>query len=357
MMPRQLTRALVTVLAAVLVACAGVPVDDTQTAPRDDAQYLPLIAGDAGVIAATDAEVLRRLQLVSTNLVSAMVQVPQLNPVAVTLQVSAPRTAFGHTVIRALEVAGYGLQLVSADQGRHYVGYSKRVAETEAGEVIDYQIDIGAIKLRREFTENDNGIFPSSLMYITGTDAIADIDVDDNIFREQGGDGDAFLSGVQAADNLAQRGEISEVFVNDYDETPQAKRSQQERILLAARQRGLAADSASRDLDLERYARMRRAVLIFENTDSQVMGLGNKQAVRLMVREYRASDVFVITACTDADGSNDAAAARGIRVEEELLGHGIPAMAVYQAPCVRASYRHASDKSPAAVQLVLHRPL
>lgn len=340
-----------------LVACAATPIGGSRSDARNDAQYLPLIAGDAAVIAATDTETLRRLQLVSTNLVSAMVQVPELNPVAVTLQVSAPRTAFGHTVIRALEVAGYGLQLVSADQGRHYVGYSKRVAETEAGEVIDYQIDIGTLTFRREFSENANGIFPSSLMYITGTDAIADIDVDDDIFREQGGDGDAFLSGVQAADNLAQRGEISEVLVNDYDETPQAKRSRQERILLAARQRGLAADSAASELDLERYTRLRRAVLIFEDTDSQVMGLGNKQAVRLLVREYRDSDVFVITACTDADGSNDAATARGIRVEEELLGHGIPADAVFQAPCIRASYRHASDKSPAAVQLVLHRPL
>ena len=356
-MLRRCTACIVMLLTALLGACASAPLEQASEPVRNDAQYLPLIASDAAVIAATDSEVLRRLQLVSTNLVSAMVQVPELNPVSVTLQVSEPRTAFGHTVVRALEVAGYGLQLVSADQGRHYVGYSKRIAETEAGEVIDYQLDIGAIKLRREFSEDDKGIFPSSLMYITGTDAITDITIDDEIFREQGGDGDAFLSGVQNAIDLAQRGEISEVQVNPYDETPTAKRTRQEGILMAARQRGLAASSARSSVDLDEYARMRRAVLIFEDTDSQIMGVGNKQAVRLMVREYRDDDIFVITACTDADGSNAAAAARGIRVEEELLSHGVPAPAVYQAPCIRASYRHASDKSPAAVQLVLHRPL
>jgi len=87
-----------------------------------------------------------------------------------------------------------------------------------------------------------------------------------------------------------------------------------------------------------------------------MMGAANKQAVRLLVREFSDDDVMVIKACQDADGSDQPSMNRAIRVEEELVGYGIPTESAYIAPCARTSYRHASDDSPTPVELIHYTP-
>ena len=82
------------------------------------------------------------------------------------------------------------------------------------------------------------------------------------------------------------------------------------------------------------------------------MGSGNKQAVRLLVREFQQNDIFQIAACSDADDKNDESIQRGIRVVEEFLSYDIPVRNVVKAPCRRASFRNSSDNSPVAVEVV-----
>jgi len=137
---------------------------ETPLSQRDNAEFMPLIGGEPEVVASTSLTELRRLQLISTNLVSALVQVPEMKVGTATLQVSNPTTAFGNTLIRALEDAGFGIQRVSADQGLNYVTYGKRLSETEAGQVTDYSIAVGEIEVRREFNVKDKKVFPSSLL-------------------------------------------------------------------------------------------------------------------------------------------------------------------------------------------------
>jgi len=108
----------------VLSAC------ETPLIQRDNSEFMPLIGGKADVVASTPLAEMRRLQLISTNLVSALVQVPEMKVGTATLQVSNPTTAFGNTLVRALEDAGFGIQRVSADQGLNYVTYGKRLSET-----------------------------------------------------------------------------------------------------------------------------------------------------------------------------------------------------------------------------------
>ena len=178
---------------ALLAACAGTP-------PRDDARWLPLGGGDRAAFAALESSEIEQLALVSTNLVAALVQLPELSPSTVTLQLSAPRSAFGNTVLRALEDAGYGVQRVAADQGRHYVAYRQRFAETDAGPVTDYELTVNGLRVHREYVHRDTGVYPSSLMTIEGSAAAAGgIVLDDGIFREQGGDEEAFVSGVSGS--------------------------------------------------------------------------------------------------------------------------------------------------------------
>ena len=329
----------------------------TQRVVRDNSLFMPRIGGDASLIEQTPLIELRQLQLISTNLVSALVQLPELKSGSTTLQVSKPVTVFGNTLLRALEDAGFGMQRVSADQGLNYVTYGKRFAETEAGPVTDFSVAVGDIEVRREYDLDDESVFPTSLLLVSGTQNIVDVELDDNIFTEQGGSGDTFISGVGGDSVDAPTTDISTVVVNDYDVTPLARRTSQDRVLDSARKRIYARESTENLVDLNDFSQLRRAVLIFNDKDSIVMGRGNKQAIRLLAQDFRTGDIFSITACTDADGKNDASQLRGIRVEEEFVGHGIEANAVQIEPCIRASYRHSSDDSPVAVSVVQYRDL
>jgi len=334
------------ILALTVSACSSAPI------VRDDAQFIPLMGGDKNTVAQTPLQDLRNLQLISTNLVSALVQIPEMRVGSTTLQVSRPTTPFGNTLIRALEEAGFGMQLVSAGQGLNYVSYGRRFSETEVGLVTDYGLTVGEIDVRREYDISTKGVFPSSVLLVSGSSSIVNIELDDSIFAEQGGSGDTFISGVGSNSLSGPSTQISTVTVNDYDTTPIDKRTKQDLVLSKARQKLYEEDSKSSDIKLSDYVQMRRTVLIFNDKDSKLMGRGNKQAVRFLVREYRAGDIYAITACTDVDGKNDAAQARAIRVEEEFVSHGISPKAVQIEPCVRASYRHSSDNSPVPVSVV-----
>ncbi|MEE9333020.1 MAG: hypothetical protein V3U65_02915 [Granulosicoccaceae bacterium] len=314
-----------------------------QTPTPNVEPYLPRLNSTADTVAGMSKTELDNLQLVSTNLVSALLQLPETNPSTITLQVSTPGTAFGNLIVRALEEAGYSLQHVSADQGMNYVRYSKRHSETEAGFVVDYNLSIGMIKLRREYITNESGIFPSSLMSIVGSQSAAEVILDDNIFIEQGGN-DLFISGVKNAQS-----EIKTLQVRDYNLTPDNKRTTQEIVLGNARNQQLG--KAAANINSNDYTRMRRTVLIFDNRTTSVMGRGNKRAISLLAREHQPNDVYSITACTDADGEDESAHARAVRVQEEFMAYKIPAEAIVFAPCIRASFRHTSDESPVPVTI------
>jgi hypothetical protein len=309
----------------------------------DVAALAPHVGGNKLVLEEVSAVERAHLQLIATNLVSTLVQIPGMQSGAATLQVNAPTTAYGNALVRALEDAGFGMQQVSADQGQNYVSYSKRLSETEAGLVTDYELSVGRISLRREFSVDGNLIYPSSLMTIRGSDAIRDIVLSDSIFVEQGGVNDAFISGVQFDGEPDPSLAVKTIDVREYDEIPLDRRTPQDVVFARAKQHFFEKRSERRPPQLDDYAKHRRTVLIFDDNKTRLLGSGNKQAVRLLVREFSDDDIMVIKACLDADGKNNDSLDRAFRVEQELLGFGIPSESTYIAPCARASYRHSSD--------------
>ncbi|ASJ74398.1 hypothetical protein [Granulosicoccus antarcticus] len=342
----------VTLLSLLLSGCTGL------SGPQgvDQEALLPRLAGNAASLNEISGLERAHLQLIATNLVATLVQIPEMRPATVTLQINTPFTAFGNAVIRALEDAGFGMQLVDADQGQNFVSYSKSLSETESGLVTNYGLAVGRIRLSREYVIEADAVYPSSLMTISGTDSIADIQLADNIFAEQGGQSTAFISGAQRAGIPDPNLKASTIDVNEFDKLPEDKRTTQEYVFTEARQRYFESDTRRRVPDLSRYSKHRRTVLIFEDNTTQVMGNANKQAVRLLVREFSDDDIMLIKACLDADGRDEASLNRAIRVEEELAGLGVPTESAYIAPCARISYRHASDNSPTPVELIHYRP-
>ena len=328
--------------------CASAP-------PRDDTRWLPRSGGDPDAFEGLSTAELEQLALVSTNLVAVLVQLPELSPASVTLQLSAPGSAFGNTVLRALEDAGYGVQRVPADQGRHYLAYRQRFATTDAGPVTDYELRVNAIRVQREYVHRETAVYPSSLVKIEGSAALADdIVLDDEPFREQGGDDEAFVSGVRGSEAPP-----SELTATEFDVLPSEERTDGRDLLDQTRRHrtlAVAALDTETRAALERLERVRRAVLIFEDGASHRMGVANKQAVRLLARDVHADDLLVVSACTDTDSPDGTVRAHAARVIEEFLGHGLPSGAVRLAPCTRPSFRHASDASPVPVEVVQYRP-
>ncbi len=359
-------------LVGLLGACASIqsqsqpepepePETEPLTTPTPDPgisveSVTPRLGGNIEALSKISAAERAQLQLIATNMVSTLVQIPSMRSGEITLQINDPKTAYGNAIVRALEDAGFGLQRVSADQGRNYVSYSKRLSETEAGFVTDYELSAGKVTLQREYSVQGSRIYPSSLMNIDGEVLIADIELTDAIFAEQGGVNDSFISGVQLMGEPDPNLAVRTVDVRSYDEIPMDRRTPQNEIFDNARLRFFEIQANKTAPRLDRYNKHRRTVLIFEDSTSQIMGSANKLAVRLLVREFSDNDLLLIKACLDADGKNTAALNRAIRVEQELLGYGIPQESTFIAPCARASYRHSSDDSPEPVELVHYRP-
>ena len=351
---RMLSGAMLFSAIALLTACAT-PIQTEPVGISADA-IKPLIGGNQSVLDETSPVERAHLQLIATNMISTLVQIPSMRSGTVTLQVNDPQTAYGNAIVRALEDAGFGLQRVTADQGQNYVSYSKRLSETESGLVTDYALTVGKISLRREYIADGALIYPSSLMSIDGTESIADIGLADEIFSEQGGTDDAFISGVQLEGVPNPDLQVTTIDVRGYDELPQNRRTSQGAVIERARQRFFQNQSERSAPALDQYTKYRRTVLIFDDNNTQLLGHANKQAVRLLVRGFSDDDIMLIKACLDADGRDPASMNRAIRVEQELLGFGLPTESTYLAPCARASYRHSSDDSPAPVELVHYRP-
>lgn len=297
----------------------------------------------------------RNLELVVTDLVAALIQVPSLNPSTTTLQMSEPNSDLGRVLLTALENAGYGLQLVDAEQGSSYVSYAVRTAETEAGIVNDYLISVDEIELRREYNTTETGIYPSSLLFVKGVENPDNIVLSEKMFTEQGG-GQLFLSGVDPGRRGIRNPEqIREVFTDDTLRTNESSRLDQVEIFDQARDSTFAVAKEQQRKNLSGLSSYQRVVLMFPDNSELNLGAGNKVAVRKLLEKFVSGDVLDITACDDIDGRNEMAERRAIRVKEEFLSHGVPANAIRRAECTRTNYRHHSDDSPTPVTIVHYR--
>jgi len=327
---------------------------DSPAEPQELVAFMPTRIGNPDVFDGVSIEELHQLNLVATNLVSVLLQIPELRPTSVTLQVTQPISAFGNVLVRVLEDASFALQLVSSDQGKHYVSYGRRFSETDRGPVTDFNLSVNDISLSREFVVNSNGIFPASLMRVYGTEYIERIEIADSIFKEQGWQSgtDSFVSGLNSED--ATTVGVSEIRLKPSERLPVEEQTSRLTVLAQATQNYFSTDPLNPQLS--EFDRYRRAVLVFDDKNEMYLGQSNKRVARLMVREFNKDDLYVVKACNDMDGVNKKARLRAIRVEQELIGNGVPQTSVYLAPCTPTNYRHVADNSPVPVEVVHYRP-
>jgi len=294
----------------------------------------------------------RNLKLVVTDLVSVLIQIPSLNPTTTTLQMSQPETELGTTLLSAIENAGYGIQIVETESGDNYLSYALRTAETEAGIINDYLISVDEIELRREYNTTASGIYPSSLMFVKGIEDARKILLTEQMFAEQGGE-QLFLSGVDPGrGGISDPGNVKEVFTDDALRQPFKNRVTQSEVFAQAIRNTFEVAKDEQRSDLAGLKRFQRVVLLFPNNTELVLGTGNKVAIRSLLDKFNDGDLLDITACDDVDGRNEMAERRAIRIEQELMSHGVSADAIRRAECTRTNFRHHSDDSPQPVTVV-----
>lgn len=329
---------LVWLLTLGITACTTT-IEQTPETPSDDT-------------AATNAKLTdRHYELIVTDIVTAMVQIQELNPYVTTLQVSRARGQYGLALIEALEAAGYGLQLVSADQGVNYLSYQNRITQSEVGISNDFVVTVGGIEIRREYDLDGQNIVPASLMYVKGSRSLGNIVLNEDVFLQQEG-AINFENGVElelpdstvvstATTDVGQRGAGG------------TSRVEQDEALIFARNASITSSGKEILSRKSEYKPLRRAKLSFPDSSMQI-GRENKAILRSLLNEVdHSKDAFFITSCAGNSGTLKQAKSRATRVTEELVLMGVSSNAVVEEGCVIAEYP--DGVVPPRTVLVMHR--
>ena len=284
--------------------------------------------------------------VVATDMVSALMQLPALSPWGTTVQMSEPTPGFGQAVQDALIASGYGLQSVDADNGTHYVSYSRGKVQTTAGTYREYALTIGTVTARRLFDNVEEVIRPASPMVMTGTEP-ASVRLHPDLYLQNGSE--PFPDGVEFhADN----GSLLEASADGDDRVGDnmagrlaGDRVQHERFLIMTRSDlyRTSRQTAQQRIGTD-YQPVKQLVLRFPTDDVSLLGATNKAAIANFVNAFaRPGDAYSVTGCSHGksliwDGTERASLDRMRRVRDELVVAGAGTEAVREESCFDDKY-------------------
>lgn len=285
--------------------------------------------------------------MVAENLVLALAQVPALNPLINTVQMSPPNTTFGERVAALLADSGYGIQTVDGDTGEFYVRYREETIRSELGLETSFLVAIGDISAARSFdtAERDKPV-PLSPLFIAGA-AEFDVVIDDSPF------------GPGANDvSYAQFDDVARPQVFDFDTqtavldeaSPEVTIAGVPGVSEAPQGSGIVVKEnvynriSSNYVEVFRdYDDVRSEVLIFEN-DSMRLGDANKRTVQQYVDAFNPdTDLVSIIGCSHGNtavrnGNAVLAVGRANRVKEAFLFAGLEGTKVLEEGCWAGDY-------------------
>jgi len=275
------------------------------------------------------------LDLIATDMVSVMIQVRELNPLTTTMQYSKPGTDLGRQLVEKLQLAGYGMQEVSADQGVYYIGYQTRSIQGNLGMITDVVVSIAGIEIRREYNVSEGHVVPASLMYVNGTGSFDNIVLNENLFLQQS-ENIRFESGVEI--ELPDASILASVprDVGAGSDTESA--GDMQNAILEARANLLRKTSDEILAARAEYRDLVRALLRFED-GLLTLGRKNKAVINQVLTEFDDSkDAIFLSSCAGENGTAAQAAERSSRVKEELVLTGVAIDLVVEKGCVAGHY-------------------
>ncbi|MBX2839251.1 MAG: hypothetical protein KTR35_20520 [Gammaproteobacteria bacterium] len=265
------------------------------------------------------------------DLLSMLQQV--LDPVHTTIQVGqSTQGSDGETVLRELAARGYGIQLVDADQGAHYLSFQKiNEGSIENAQNFEFLIRVGSIEMMRTYTRiGSQDVRPISPMQIAGTRTRVNLD-------------DRRFGTIVANDPLVSRVEyigsqlaIDDVPVISLLKDPLAEQESDvpigpslialnsSKVEINNRFYGTSAFNSITD----NYDRIDRRTIIFPN-DSMRLGSAGKKVISTFLNEYfEKTDLIGLIGCSNGVtkldiGNEGLALGRASRITKELVSLGV----------------------------------
>ena len=281
---------------------------------------------------------------VAVDLVSVLVQLEGHSPYDTTVQVNPPAGGFGADLVRALEAAGYGLQLVGDDQGPNYLGWNVTAIEAETGRQDLVEIRLRDLSVGRRVTRRDGAWVPVSPVRIRGLDP-QPVALDGSVYVHRPERALDYPSGVRFLDPDGEEALVETTYRYAYRPTGAAKTagavptpdpmrfvSQATARLYEGGGTAFAQRPAADFIARQTFA------LRFPGASHTQLGDDNRRVVGRLVEFFEpARDRFSIVSCSPEGADTDASAARSGRVKAELLTLGVPGDQVLESGCTEPS--------------------
>ena len=282
-----------------------------------------------------------------------------LDPVETTVQISRDdtdplATRLADTLLRR----GYGLQRVAADQGAHFLDWSREVEPgADGGEEIDWRVAIGPVEVSRPYVrERDGGVATGGPLSLSGSRVDIDVAASRPDALTLAEERHARVRHVASLDAGAGNPIISLVTPEVVEQVAleasggaRGDARQGTRRASGPSQQALNANQvevsnlfyggeSNFSSTLDDYQRIDRRIIVFAD-DSMTLGEVNKDLIRDFVEtSVGSADIISLVGCSNGPtsleiGNEGLALGRARRVTEELTSLGLPASRVYDEGC------------------------
>lgn len=268
-------------------------------------------------------------QQIAENLVHSLIQIPQLNPGIVAIEIPEAETEFDTQVRTALVSSGFKIGLASSSTDALLAGSEIKETSIPSGVHTAYGVSIGDVSIARAYEVVDGLTVPMSPQLIVGTEAQA-IEVNDELF----GPGDNSLASVE----FQAPGSDENVRV-----MPVTFEKAQPKLLAAnsndvRQQNYFDIGQSNYGGVFDEYEDVISTVLIFPN-DSLRLGGSNKAIIDQYVSQMDPdTDVLSVIGCslgptTIKNGNSLLAIGRANRVKEAFMFSGLDHDQVLEEGC------------------------
>lgn len=300
-------------------------------------------------------------QLIGVDLVNALMQVPGKHPQQTVISMEVPASTFATALKQVLESSGYGIRIGGDQSGDDALKYVIEPKALEGnGRHYTYMISVGSVKMKRDYFVQQQGVTPSSNLFVIGTDP-SQISLNDQIFetpikpvvKEPGINkdlvADSTVSDIDSVvisktrDNRVPPVKVADASGGSTDIYPvePARGTLAEKPI--ARLNMYDTRESNYAEYLANYSDVHQEILIFPN-DSLRLGDVNKSRIQAIVSNLLPdSDVVSVIGCSHGrsnieNGNEVLATGRAKRVMEAFMYAGVEENRILEEGCWSTEY-------------------
>ena len=279
-----------------------------------------------------------------------------LEPMSTTVQVNRGLDdPAGERLAEALAAEGFGIQRVAADQGAHFLDYTRELERRETGDrVLAWRVAVGPVEARRDYAAEleDGTLSTAGPLTLAGTRAAVSPEATAQQslrFAEPDHRRVDYVAGLDlegpapiislvtpdVVERVAREAAPTPMRPLRSNESPSLQALNASQVEISNLFYGGESNFSSA---LDDMIRIERRIVVFPN-DSMVLGDTNKRMIEAFVEErVLGDDVISLVGCSNgptalAIGNEGLALGRARRVTEELTALGVARERIYDEGC------------------------